>query len=62
MEIVDPKGRNKVQILGKRIEAMKEFSGILETLLFLEENPLGGDQVTMATILNWSLRLNKLIL
>lgn len=41
VEMVDPKGINKLHILGKRIEAIKEFSRVLETLLSLGENSLG---------------------
>lgn len=61
VEMIDQKGRNKDQILGKTIEAIKEFSGILETA-FSWRKPSWGDQVTMATILNWSLKQKKLIL
>lgn len=41
VEMVDPKRRNKLQIPGKRIEAIKEFNGVLETLLSLGEDSLG---------------------
>lgn len=58
VEMVDPKGINKLHILGKRIEVIKEFSS-LRDFAFSRKKLSWGDQVTVATILKWSLMLNK---